>query len=324
LQRDAIVPVVDMTLRGLKLDIAEHTRQVEEWSRELANARHAYVEITGNPPPQTDNDVRRWLLAVLSPEELDRWKKTASGQLCVDHDRLDILGHIPAARPILAMRAKQRLLNNFGPKLAAQINPATGRLHCHFRIAAAKTGRFASRNPNLQNLPSAKAPEFRQCVIADSDNLLVVADYSQIEIRVAAHNSRDRVLTEILATGGDIHRQSAAMIAGISATEVTKEQRQMAKAVSFGVLYGQQAEGLAASAFVRFGVEMAPAEAQRTLDRFFGAYPDLHRHLQHNFQLCRRRGYVLIQPSGRIIRKEWEGWISYQDACKLANTGRRC
>jgi DNA polymerase-1 len=304
-----------MSVRGLKLDIAEHGRQIEEWARDLANARHAYVDLTGSPPPTTDNDVRKWLSTVLTADELALWKKTESGQLCVDHDRLNTLGHVPAARPILDMRAKERLLNNFGPKLQAQVSPATQRLHCNFRIAAAKTGRFSSRNPNLQNLPASKAPAFRQCIVAAPGNLLVVADYGQIEVRVAAHTSLEPALTEILAAGGDIHAKNAAMISGVPEIAVTKDLRQISKAVTFGILYGQGAQGLAASAFVRFGVEMTIEEAQHAIDGFFAAYPALHRHLQHNFQLCRRRGYVLIQPSGRIIRKEWEGWISYQDAC---------
>jgi DNA polymerase I-like protein with 3'-5' exonuclease and polymerase domains len=299
----------------LLLDREEHSRQVEAWSRDLANARHSYVEITGNPPPTTDNDVRRWLETVLAADELARWKRTESGQLCVDHDRLSAIGHIPAARPVLNMRAKERLLNNFGPKLAHRISPATGRIHASFRIAAAKTGRFSSRNPNLQNLPSLKAPEFRQCIVADADNLLVVADYGQIEVRVAARNSRDPALTEILAAGGDIHTANASLILGVPESEVTKEQRQVAKAVTFGVLYGQQAEGLAASAFVRFEVEMTVDEAQRAINGFFAAYPTLYRHLHYEASLSRRCGYVLIKPSGRLIRREWEGWISYQDAC---------
>jgi DNA polymerase-1 len=126
----------------------------------------------------------------------------------------------------------------------------------------------------------------------------------------------------MFAAGGDIHKQSAARIAGIPVDAVTKDQRQQAKAVSFGSLYGQGAQGLADSAFARFGVELSPLEAQVALDGFFTAYPDLHRYLQHNAQICRRRGYVLIEPSGRRVRSEWEsGHISYQQCCNLPIQG---
>jgi DNA polymerase I len=260
--------------------------------------------------------VRRWLASVLPPDELETWKRTPGGKLSVDGDHLAQLGHIPAARPVLDLRAKERLLNGFGQKLADRISPATKRLHASFLIAAAKTGRFSSRDPNLQNLPSLKAPEFRSCIVADRGKVLIAADYGQIEVRVAAHNSQDLALIEAIAAGADIHTITAACTAGIPESEVTKEQRQQAKAVTFGSLYGQGAQGLADSAFTRFGVELDLIDAQSALDAFFSAYPDLHRHLQHNNQLCRRRGYVLIKPSGRIIRAEWEGgWFSYQDTC---------
>jgi DNA polymerase-1 len=110
-------------------------------------------------------------------------------------------------------------------------------------------------------------------------------------MRVAAHISGDSAMTELFAAGsGDIHRASAARILGIPVDAVTDEQRQQAKAVSLGSLYGQGAQGLADSAYVRFGVEMSLEQAQSALDGFFGAYPDLHRYLQYNAQICRRRG----------------------------------
>jgi DNA polymerase-1 len=200
------------------------------------------------------------------------------------------------------------------------VSPATGRIHASLLIAATKAGRFACRNPNLQNLP--RAPEFRQCIVAETGNTLIVADYSQIEMRVAAHISQDEALTHLFASGDDIHRASAARILGIPVDTVTDEQRQEAKAVSFGSLYGQGAQGLADSAYVRFKVEMSLAQAQSALDGFFTAYPDLHRHLQHNAQICRRRGYIRIEPSGRIVRSEWEGgYLSYQQCCNLPIQG---
>jgi DNA polymerase-1 len=320
LQRRAIVPVADMERRGLKLDAAEHSRQVDTWSRELAAARQFFMDITGSPPPQTDDETRTWLSGVLPADELADWKRTPSGKLSVDADHLSQLGHIPAARPLLDLRARERLLNTFGPKLIQHVSPATRRIHASFLIAATKAGRFSCRNPNLQNLP--RAPEFRQCIVAEKGNALIVADYSQIEMRVAAHISQDQALSHLFASGDDIHRASAARIIGIPVDEVTDEQRQQAKAVSFGSLYGQGAQGLADSAFVRFKVEMSLEQAQSALDGFFTAYPNLHRHLQHNVQICRRRGYIRIEPSGRIVRTEWEGgYLSYQQCCNLPIQG---
>jgi DNA polymerase-1 len=319
LQRNAIPAVVDMQARGLKLDREEHARQIELWSRDLAKARHRYAELTGEPPPGTDADVRRWLEANLPAIELDRWRRTPSGQLSVDKDDLAKLGHLPAARPILDLRARERLLQTFGPKMAARVSPATGRIHASFLIAATKAGRFSCRNPNLQNLP--RDPAFRQCIVAEDGYILLCADYSQIELRVAAYESRDAGLTRVFAEGGDVHAESASRITGAPAWLVTKEQRQGAKAVSFGALYGQGAQGLADTAYARFGVEMDLADAQAALNGFFSAYPELHRHLQHNAQISQRRGYVRI-GCGRLVRAEWEfGRISYQQSCNLPIQG---
>jgi DNA polymerase-1 len=320
LQRRAIVPIADVERRGLKLDAKAHTRQIDTWSRELAEARQAFLDITELPAPQTDDETRQWLGNVLSADELAAWKRTPSGKLSVDADHLSQLGHVPAARPLLDLRARERLLNTFGPKLIQHVSPATKRIHASFLIATTKAGRFSCRSPNLQNLP--RAPEFRQCVVAEKGHSLIVADYGQIEMRVAAHISQDEALTQLFAGGDDIHRASAARILGIPVDTVTDEQRQEAKAVSFGSLYGQGAQGLADYAYATFKVAMSLEQAQSALNGFFTAYPDLHRHLQHNAQICRRRGYIRIAPSGRIVRSDWEGgYLSYQQCCNLPIQG---
>src|SRR5215472_16450504 len=123
-----------MERTGLHLDRAAHALLVEEWSQELADARQKYVSITGNTPPETDEKTREWLSQVLSPEELAGWKRTKTGKQCVEHDAIMQLGHIPEARPLLDIRAKERLLATFGMSLADKISPATGRIHGSFLI----------------------------------------------------------------------------------------------------------------------------------------------------------------------------------------------
>jgi DNA polymerase-1 len=305
LQHAAIVPVADMERRGLKLDATAHSELVAEWSRDLATARRSYLELTGNPPPKTDEEVRSWISGVLSPEELLAWKRTKEGRLCVDADELGKLAHIPAARPVLDIRAKERLLTNFGANLTTKVSPATGRIHCSFWILGAKTGRFSSRDPNLQNLPSTKAPKFRECIVAEPGSLLVRADYGQIEIRVAAHRSQDSELTRQLAAGIDIHAANAARRLDVPLNGVPAIARKKAKSVAFGVLFAQSAEGLAATAFSQFGVHMSFEEAQDEIDDHRRTYPELHLYLREHYTTCRNRGYVLT-TSGRIIQPNWD------------------
>jgi DNA polymerase I-like protein with 3'-5' exonuclease and polymerase domains len=159
LQRGAVLPVADMELRGVLLDCDRHKAKAGEWSRELAEARHRYHEMTGKPPPSKPNEIREWLTDVLEPAQLGSWPRTESGdQLAVSAKHLERLAHIPSARPVLDILAREKLLSNFGAGLAALINPATGRLHAHYSIAGVKSGRFTCSNPNLQQLPARRAP----------------------------------------------------------------------------------------------------------------------------------------------------------------------
>jgi DNA polymerase I len=315
LQRGAILPVVDIERRGMRLDTAAHAALIHEWSCELAEGRRAYVEITGKEPPKTDEETRQWLASVLSADELTNWKKTPGGKLSVDADELARLQHLPETEAIIETRIREYLLRGFGVKLAERISSATGRLHCSFWIMGAKTGRFSSRDPNLQNLPSRKAPKFRECIVAERDNRLVRADYSQIEIRAAAHRYQDAELTRQLAAGRDIHREVASLITGIPYDEIPDTERAKAKAIAFGSgLYGQSPEGLVATAFAQFRITMGLDEARAAQEVFHRAYPELHLRQQHHYQYCRNRGYVTT-AAGRVIRPDfhWER-VTKQDA----------
>jgi hypothetical protein len=150
LQRDAIPSVARMQNRGLLLDREEHARQVERWSRELAEARHAYHQATGKVPPSNDNETRDWLESVLSPGERLNWPKTGQGLLSVRHHDLARVADAPNAKTIMKIREKLTELKSFGDSLARHINPVTGRIHGSFAIAAAGPGRFAAANPNIQ------------------------------------------------------------------------------------------------------------------------------------------------------------------------------
>ena len=217
LQRRAIPAVADMELRGLGFDRDEHARQTQAWAVALAEARHTYQELTGEPPPATQADKQAWLRQVLSehPEHLPAWPRTATGLLSTRAGQLKRLISIDTVRAMLAIRANEQLLNNFGPRLAERISPVTRRLHGRYNIAATKAGRFSASSPNLQQLPRRRAPEFQRCIAARPGHLLVGCDWSQIEMRAAAWLYRDPVLTQIFVEGRDIHEETAARIAGI-------------------------------------------------------------------------------------------------------------
>jgi DNA polymerase I len=323
LQRKAIPAVSDMELRGLGFDRDEHKRQVDIWAQELAAARQQYHDITGQPPPAKPAEVREWLNWVLDPARRARWPRTDSGtELSIAAIHLKRLGDVKSARPVLALLAKEKLLSTFGASFAAKVNPITGRLHTSYNLAASKAGRFSASGPNLQQLPSTKAPEFKRCISASPGFVIVGCDWSQIELRGAAWRSGDRTMTRVYAEGRDLHTETAAYIAGIPVAAVTPEQRQAAKPVNFGAIYGIGPDSLAANAFADYGVDMSSKQAADALARFFNIYHGLARWRDEHARLCQRRGYVEI-GCGRVVEARWEpgGKLSFPQCCNLPIQG---
>jgi DNA polymerase I len=321
LQRGAIPAVVAMEQRGLGFDREEHARQAHKWAVELERARQDYQRETGDIPPSTPDQRRDWLRRVLPDGALNSWPQTETGKLSTESGHLKRLAHVESARPVLLMLAMEKLLSSFGPTLAEQINPVTGRMHCRFGIAASKAGRFSSSRPNLQQLPSKRAPEFRRCIVAAPGNVMISADWNQVELRAAAWISKDHALTELYRRGEDLHRQNAAAIAGVSLDAVTDEQRSAAKAVSFGSLYGIGPRRLAENAFADYGVEMTLDQAAHALDMFFSRFPQLDQWRTDNATICQRRGAIRI-GAGRLVKAEWEEFgLSFPQCCNLPTQG---
>lgn len=323
LQRRAVAAVADMELRGIAFNRDEHRRQTDLWAAQLAEAREEYVSQTGKPPPSKPAEIRAWLGEVLNADELARWPRTKTDALLsVSSDALKTIGHIAGARPVLAILAKEKLLSSFGAKLAARINPVTGRLYPSFNLAATKAGRFSASDPNFQQFPTDKRAEgFRNCVVAAPGNVIIGSDFNQIELRALAAIAKNATLTRVYREGRDLHRETAARVARIAIEEVTDAQRAAAKAINFGSVYGLGARGLAGYAFNTYGVALSVAEAQRYLDQFFAAYPGLKDYLQRHYDICKRRGYVVI-GAGRVVEARWEKFgLSYQQCCNLPIQG---
>jgi hypothetical protein len=293
LQLRCIDAVGAMELRGVGIDRAEFNRQLDEWTRELSEARVAYKERTGAPAPTNHKEVRAWLKRALSPDDLTRWPKTSSGQLRVDADNLKRLHALPETWSVLRILALSKLLQAFGESFIEKLNPVTGRFHAQFNIAAAETGRFSCRQPNLQQLPHRRAPAFRKCIVARDGFMLVAADYSQVEVRIAAWRSRDAALTGLIRDGLDIHRETAARIAGISSDDVTDEQRRAAKACVFGAIYGVGPTTLVSYAHSAYDVEMSEEEARAALRLGSVPWGSVHRRTRH---VSEPRNYIPILP----------------------------
>jgi DNA polymerase-1 len=216
-------------------------------------------------------------------------KKTATGQPSTDEEVLqELAADYPLPKLLLEHRALSKLKSTYTDKLPLMVDRQTGRVHTSYSQATAVTGRLASLDPNLQNIPvrSAEGRRIREAFIASPGNVLVSADYSQIELRIMAHLSHDPALVKAFGEGADIHRVTAAEIFSVPIDEVTAQQRSYIKAVNFGLIYGMSAFGLAAQ------LSIARGAAQQFIARYFERYPGVAEYMRRTRELAREQGYV--------------------------------
>ena len=189
---------------------------------------------------------------------------------------------------LLQYRSLSKLKSTYTDKLPLEINPATGRIHTSYHQAVAATGRLSSSDPNLQNIPirSAEGRQIRQAFVVPKGQVMVAADYSQIELRIMAHLSKDEGLLNAFATGQDVHKATAAEVFGVTVEQVSSDQRRSAKAINFGLIYGMSAFGLAKQ------LGISRAQSQDYIGRYFTRYPGVEEYMDHTKAIAAEQGYV--------------------------------
>jgi DNA polymerase I len=231
-------------------------------------------------------------------------KKTASGTPSTDEEVLtELAADYPLPATLLEHRSLAKLKGTYTDKLPLMVNPATGRVHTNYAQAVAVTGRLASNDPNLQNIPirTAEGRRVREAFIAPPGHVIVSADYSQIELRIMAHISEDPGLLKAFADGMDVHRATASEVFGIAPGEVTSEQRRYAKTINFGLIYGMGAFGLAQS----LGIERSAAATY--IERYFQRFAGVKRYMDTTKVSAHTKGYVETLFGRRIYLPEING-----------------
>ena len=216
-------------------------------------------------------------------------KKTPGGAPSTDEDVLQQLAlDYPLPKILLDYRGLSKLKSTYTDKLPRMVDPATGRVHTSYNQAVAVTGRLASSDPNLQNIPvrSEEGRRIREAFIASPGHRIVSADYSQIELRIMAHLSGDANLLHAFATGEDVHRATAAEVFACTPLEVTPEQRRYAKVINFGLIYGMSSFGLAS----QLNIERSAAQAY--MERYFERYPGVAKYMERTREAAKQQGYV--------------------------------
>jgi DNA polymerase-1 len=277
----------DMERHGVLIDAALLEAQSHELGTRMIELEKQAHEQAGQPfnlgsPKQIQE-------LLFEKQKLPVIKKTPSGQPSTDEDVLQELAlDYPLPKLILEYRGVSKLKSTYTDKLPRMVNPHTGRVHTNYAQAVAITGRLSSNEPNLQNIPirTAEGRRIREAFIAPPGYRVVSADYSQIELRIMAHLSRDATLVAAFASGEDIHRRTASEVFAIPPEQLTSEQRRYAKVINFGLIYGMSAFGLAAA----LGVERSAA--QQYMDRYFARYPGVAEYMRRTRETARQQGYV--------------------------------
>jgi len=291
LLRDVEMPLVevlvDMEWEGIAIDRALFARLDGELSADLRRlegeiSRVAGVELNLNSP-------RQLALVLFEKQQLPVLKKTKTGP-STDADVLEQLaamGH-ELPRLILEYRELQKLKSTYVDTLPASVDPKTGRIHTSFNQAGAATGRLSSSDPNLQNIPvrSLRGEEIRKGFVPRQGWTFLVADYSQIELRLMAHLSGDPAFIEAFLQGGDIHRQTAALIFNLPPESVTPEMRARAKTINFATIYGQGPFALSRQ------LNISMEDARAFIARYFERFAGVRAFLDQQIRLAREQGYV--------------------------------
>ena len=304
-----LVPVLSRIERnGVKINPTVLHAHSQEIAKRLVELEQKAYEIAGE---EFNLSSPKQLQTILFEKQgIKPLKKTPGGAPSTSEEVLEELAlDYPLPKVILEYRGLAKLKSTYTDKLPLMINPKTGRVHTSYHQAVTATGRLSSTDPNLQNIPvrSEEGRRIRQAFIAPEDYVIVSADYSQIELRIMAHLSRDEGLLKAFAEGKDIHRATAAEVFGMPLESVTGEQRRSAKAINFGLIYGMSAFGLARQ------LNIPRKEAQKYMDLYFERYPGVLEYMERTRAQAKEKGYVETLDGRRL----------YLPDIKSSNAARR-
>jgi len=281
--------LVDLEFEGIRIDAAFLNKYSVELEKQIAVSQKKIHEKAGVA------------FNIASPKQVGevlfdkmkipyRWRKTKTGQYSTDEEKLSELAkEHQFVADILTFRGLAKLKSTYVDALPRMVNPKTGRIHSSFNQALAATGRLASNNPNLQNIP-IRTPEGREVrkafIPRNEDYLLLAADYSQIELRLIAEISGDQAMLEAFQAGQDIHRATAAKVFGVAYADVSADQRRAAKTVNFSIIYGAGATNLSRQ------LNLKRTAAKELIDQYFRQYEGLKDYMEKIVEFARKNGFV--------------------------------
>jgi DNA polymerase I len=284
---------------GVLIDSQQLAQQSQDLAKRIVELEHEVHELAGEP--FNLGSTKQLQEVLYTKMNLPILKKTPKGAPSTAEEVLQELA-LDYALPKLLMeyRGLTKLKNTYTDKLPLMINPRTGRVHTSYHQAVAATGRLSSTEPNLQNIPirTEEGRRVRKAFIARPGYKIVAADYSQIELRIMAHLSKDKGLIQAFAGGKDIHSATAAEVFGVKLENVSTEQRRNAKAINFGLIYGMSAFGLSRQ------LGISRQDAQKYMNLYFERYPSVLEYMEITRQTAKEQGYVSTVFGRRLYLPE--------------------
>lgn len=292
LMTDIELPMVavlaSMEWEGARVNVAELARMSVELSGRLEKLERECYELAGEKfnigSPTQVGEILFGKMCIDSKAKKTKKGAWSTTEEILEKHRRDY----PIVDKILQVRALRKLLATYVDALPEQVNPVTGKVHTTYQQTVTATGRLSSTNPNLQNIPirTDDGREIRRAFIPDPGDLMLSADYSQIELRLIADFSGDKGMIEAFNSGADIHRATAAKIYHLALEDVTDNQRRNAKTANFGIIYGISAFGLSER------LEIPRIEAKELIENYMATYPDVKRYMDRSIEAAREHGYV--------------------------------
>lgn len=258
LQKKALLPIMAMETNGIAFDWDAHSELIKKWEQQFSVVRIKAIDIFGNVNLASNKQMAEWLQNTL-PDVVDVWPKTPKGAPSFTATSLADFRHYPQIECLFEWKRLNKLLTTYGKKFQENRHPITQRIHTGFTLGQTATGRMSSRSPNLQNLPRDK--EVRKCFVAPKGKVLVVADFSQIELRIQAEISGDPVMLDAFSKKQDIYKVLASTLYGVPIEEITKNQRTLGKVALLSLGYGTGARKLRSTARSVYNLELDEAQA---------------------------------------------------------------
>ncbi len=292
--------VAVMVNAGIHIDADRHAALQAQWQTDYDAAMSAWAKAWPKVDPTKPSSLEKWIVEQIGKDGVSAWPRTKEDRLSVAAGVLKENGAcLPGIEYVLQIRKSLKFLSTYGTNFVNHAHPTTGAIHSNLVVAGARTGRFSSSKPNMQNPP--RTADFRRIFCPSGDAKFVVADWSCMEVRAVAEECRDPAMLEVFRQGFDFHRATVERMTGVPSDEVTREQRQGAKALAFGLLYGMGEATLSDYAHQSYGVAWTLTEAKQKRNAFFRAYPALKLWQRNQANRVRQNGMFARNRYGRTV-----------------------